>query len=124
MPTKTAVNLTPEDWKHYQPFRLTENVSLSSVSYDEAISVAQSITKELIHRFGAKKVKLFGSLARSDYNPRSDIDLSVWGIPASEFYRAVAFATGFSKIWRVDLVDAEECGTSLSKAIQKEGIEL
>ena len=33
-------------------------------------------------------------------------------------------ATGFSKIWKVDLVDAEECGDSLSKAILKEGIEL
>ena len=124
MSTKTAADLTPEDWKHYQPFRSTENAAFSSVSYDEAISVAQSITKELIHRFGAKKVKLFGSLARSDYHRRSDIDLAVWGIPAPEFYRAVAFATGFSKIWKVDLVDAEECGDSLSKAIQSEGIEL
>jgi len=124
MSTKTAADLAPEDWKHYQPFRPTENVSLSSGSYDEAISVAQSIAEELIHRFGAKKVTLFGSLARSTYNPRSDIDLAVWGLPASKFYRAVAFATGFSKIWKVDLVDAEECGESLRKAILKEGIEL
>jgi predicted nucleotidyltransferase len=124
MPTKTAADLAPEDWKHYQPFSPTENVSPSSGSFEDAMSVAQGIAKELIHGFGAKKVKLFGSLARSDYHRRSDIDLAVWGIPAPEFYRAVAFATGFSKIWKVDLVDAEECGDSLSKAIQSEGIEL
>ena len=32
-------------------------------------------------RFGAEKILLFGSRARGDYKPRSDIDLAIFGMP-------------------------------------------
>ena len=86
--------------------------------------MARSIAKELIERFGAKKVILFGSLARGEYSRWSDIDLAVWGIAPVDFFKAVAFATGFSKIWKVDLVDGEDCSKSLHDVILKEGIKL
>ncbi len=89
-----------------------------------AHGVAVGIAKELKSRFGAKKVALFGSLARGEFDRWSDIDLVAWGIPAAGFYRAVAFATGFSGDWRVDLVDAEDCSPSLRVVLEREGVEL
>jgi predicted nucleotidyltransferase len=86
--------------------------------------VARSIAKELVERFGAKKVVLFGSLARGGYSRWSDIDLAVWGIPPVEFFKAVSFATGFSETWKVDLADGEDCSAGLQDVILKEGIEL
>ena len=86
--------------------------------------MARSIAKELVERFGAKKVMLFGSLARGGYSKWSDIDLAVWAIPPVEFFKAVSFATGFSETWKVDLVDGEDCSTGLQDVILKEGIEL
>lgn len=35
----------------------------------------------LAHRAGAKRVVLFGSRARNEERPRSDIDLAVFGLP-------------------------------------------
>jgi predicted nucleotidyltransferase len=80
----------------------------------------------LIHnsRFEAKKVMLLGSLARGGHSRWSDIDLAVWGIPPVDFFKAVSFATGFSKIWKVDLVDGGDCSKGLHDIILKEGIEL
>lgn len=70
-------------------------------------------------------VVVFGSLVRRDwFTPWSDIDLAVWGIPANQFYQAVAAVTGLSPDFEVDLVDAEDCSTSLRRTIEREGKEL
>lgn len=36
---------------------------------------------ELVRRYGARKLVLFGSRARGDFHERSDIDLAVYGMP-------------------------------------------
>jgi hypothetical protein len=33
----------------------------------------------------------------------------VWGIPPDNYYKAVAFASGFSSVWNVDIVDPDDC---------------
>ena len=124
MTVKTAAGLKPVDWKLYRPFTSTEEKYSSSTSVADGYSVAKGIATELMRHYGAKKIMLFGSLVRGHLHARSDIDLAVWGIPATKFYRAVAFATGFSKMWKVDLVDGDECGEALSEIIQKEGVRL
>lgn len=124
MTVKTVFYLKPADWKNYQPFTSTKDNYSSSTTADDGYSVAKDIAAELIRHYGAKRVVLFGSLARGDLHRHSDIDLAVWGIPASKFYRAVAFATGFSKTWKVDLVDGDDCGETLSEIINKEGVGL
>ena len=122
---KTAYNLKPSEWKQYKPFMtVIAEQNQTAVHAAEAYKLAREIAKGLVDVFRAKRVKLFGSLARGDYHPRSDMDLAVWGIPDSKFYRAVAFATGFSKEWKVDLVDADDCGVTLREVIEREGIEL
>ena len=52
----------------------------------------------------------------------SDIDIAAWNIPNNLFYKAAAFATGYSNIWNVELVDFNDCKESLKKAILAEGI--
>jgi uncharacterized protein len=86
--------------------------------------VASAIAKEVKIRFGASRVMLFGSLARQDFHRWSDIDLAVWGVSSADYYRAVAFSSGFSELFKVDLVDAEDCSESLRRHIQREGVEL
>lgn len=123
---KTALDLSPFEWKQYHPF--TAGGSRYSMllirKRDSARNVAGSIAQELVKRFGAHRVVLFGSASRGDIHKKSDIDLAVWGIPPKDFYRAVAFASGYSKEWRVDLVDAEDCRETLRYSILKDGVEL
>ena len=123
---KTALDLSPLEWKRYHPFGTGSERSflLLKSEQDNARDVAGSIARELIKRFGAHKVVLFGSVARGNIHKKSDIDLAVWGIPPKDFYRAVAFASGYGKEWKVDLVDAEDCRVSLRQSILKDGVEL
>ena len=123
---KTALDLSPFEWKQYHPFTTSdrEYSMLLIHKRDSARNVAVSIARELVKRFGAHRVVLFGSAARGDIHKKSDIDLAVWGIPPKDFYRAVAFASGYSKEWRVDLVDAEDCRETLRHFILKDGVEL
>ena len=122
--SKTALDIEASQWRHYRPFRMATEKHLPSDTLEGATSVARNIAKELVERFGAKKVMLFGSLVRGGYSRWSDIDLAVWGIPPVDFFKAVSFATGFSKTWKVDLVDGEDCSKGLLDVILKEGTEL
>ena len=124
MASKTALDIDPSKWDQYQPFVPDVKAKSSASPAKEAYSVAKKIAEELVKRFGAKKVVLFGSLARGDFNRWSDIDLAVWGIPAAKFFKAVSFASGISDLWRVDLVDSQDCTRALREIILEEGTEL
>ncbi len=124
MSSKTALDMPPAKWREYHPFKREAAQGAPAFSLAEAQAVARAIGQELVRRFGAKRVVMFGSLARGDFGRRSDIDLAVWGIPAADFYRAVAFASGYSSAWEVNLVDAEDCPGSLREVITREGVEV
>ncbi|MCL5966808.1 MAG: nucleotidyltransferase domain-containing protein [Deltaproteobacteria bacterium] len=97
----------------YEPFRKSRERLGAAFSPDVARATAERIARTLVSRFGAERVLLFGSLARAEFTPWSDIDLAAEGIPAKDFYRAVAYAAGASAIWKVDLVDMKDCPDSL-----------
>ena len=124
MSSVTALDIKPAMWKKYRPFSLSQARKELPSAIDEAHTVAKKLAEELINRFGAKNVFLFGSLARGDFSKWSDIDMAVRGIPSKDFYRAVAFASGFSKVWKIDLVDTADCSEDLQGIILKEGIRL
>jgi uncharacterized protein len=124
MPGKTAFEMSPAEWRQYRPFRAGKKTPPLVAQAEEARRVATFLATELRSRFGAEKVVLFGSLARSEFSRHSDIDLAVWGVPPAEFYRAVAFASGYSKVWEVDLVDVEDCSEALRRNIEQEGVVL
>ena len=124
MPSRTARDISPAFLKEYRPDRTDSGAVPRPDPADEGRAVADSIAKELKSRFGASRVLLFGSYSGGDFQRRSDIDLSVWGIPSATYYRAVAFASGFSEKFKVDLVDAEDCSESLRLHIEGEGVKL
>lgn len=116
----TAADLSKEQLKCYRPFESGKRAGLTS----EAKKVATLTARELCARYGARKVFLFGSLARGDQGPVYDIDLAVKGISPARFFEAVAFVTGQSRKWKIDLVDVDDCTGSLRDMIEKEGVVL
>jgi len=44
----------------------------------------------ILRRHGARRIVLYGSLARGDYRMDSDIDLCYEGIPSEDYFRTVA----------------------------------
>jgi predicted nucleotidyltransferase len=124
MSGKTALEMDPIEWQRYHPFGGRKDKTLQGKKTVEARKLANKLATELRQQFGAQRVVLFGSLAREELTAHSDIDLAVWGIPPEKFYSAVAFVTGASISWSVDLVDGEDCSPALLQSIETEGIEL
>ena len=79
----------------------------------------------LREKFGAEKIVLFGTLAHDEwFSQWSDIDLAVLGIEPESFYAAVAFVTGLSSSFKIDMVDIKGCRPALKKVIEGEGVEI
>jgi predicted nucleotidyltransferase len=66
----------------------------------------------ILLRLGATEVYVFGSHARGDALPGSDLDLAVRGMPPEHFFRAVGEACSMLSI-PVDLVDLDESSPAL-----------
>ena len=121
---RTALSLLPGELQAYRPAREPDNRQLQE-RLGKAWEVARRAAHLLRERFGATHVVVFGSLAHGAwFSPWSDIDLAAWGIPAGQFYRAVAAITGFSADFEVNLVDPEDCRPTVRQAIEREGISL
>jgi predicted nucleotidyltransferase len=115
-----AADLSDKQLKRYRPFQGRKETDSSS----EAKRLAARIARGLAERYGAQKVFLFGSLSRGDQGSVFDIDLAVKGISPAQFFEAVAFATGRSSKWKLDLVDIDDCGSSLRAMVEEEGVVL
>lgn len=77
-------------------------------------------------RYGATKIVLFGSRARGDNHPRSDIDLAIYGMPERQqasFYFAVE--EELQTLLKFDLVHiTQHISPALLQNIQKDGVTL
>lgn len=86
----------------------------------------QSQIAQLGARYGATKIVLFGSRARGDNHPRSDIDLAIYGIPENQqasFYFAVEEELQtLLKFYLVHIT--QHTGPALLQNIQKDGVTL
>ena len=82
--------------------------------------VIQEIRK-LAEKYGVNKVILFGSRARGDYRPKSNIDLAVQGGDTVRFSLDVDEET--STLLKYDIVDLDaSVQKELLESISKEGI--
>ncbi len=122
--TRTALNLSPLQWQQYNPYRETDEAQ-ELERWQQAWLVARQAGQLLRYKFGATRVVVFGSLAhRGWFTAWSDIDLAVWGVPDTQFYRAVAAVMNLNPNFKVDVVDPADCYSSVRESIEQEGIEL
>ena len=76
--------------------------------------------RELAKKYGVNKVILFGSRARGDYRPKSDIDLAVQGGDIPRFSLDVDEET--STLLEYDIVDLDgSVQEELLESIRREG---
>lgn len=123
---KTALELTPEEWKTYNPIK---NYLTDTNEYEEraklAWEVARNIGIILKEKFGVKKVIVFGSLVhRHWFNDRSDIDLAVENLLPEKFFTALTNISSITNDFDIDLIPIETCFPRLKKVIETEGVEI
>jgi len=123
---KTVRDLSLEEIKKYHQFhKKMEDQKKEKLQqrYHEAWNVARKAANILYQRYQAKKVAVFGSLTDIElFNEWSDIDIAVWGVKPELYYRAVAEIISLSPIFKVDIVDTDDCHKTLQELIEKEGI--
>ena len=126
----TALDLSADALRKYHPLavirrRATSEKSEVSQRRRRASVTARRASELLRSEFGAKKVIVFGSLARHvGFSPWSDIDIAATGIPPTRFFEAVGVVTGLSAEFKLDLIDLETCLPALHERIVTEGKEL
>jgi predicted nucleotidyltransferase len=125
----TALELGPEGWKPYleglkkrpEPVLSPEQIA----ERDRLIEKAREAAAMLKHKYGAKCVILFGSLAHKGwFHPRSDVDLAVEGVAPDDFYQAWEDAALMIRGRKVDLLRLETAATPMLRAIREEGVAL
>lgn len=123
---KTVKDLSLEEVAQYrQSYKEREKQKKLKLGerYKEAWETARRVAEILYGRYRAKKVAIFGSLRSSElFNEWSDIDIAVWGIEPELYYKAVAETISLSPIFKIDIVDPDDCSESLKRLIEKEGI--
>lgn len=86
----------------------------------EATRAAQALVEEL----GARRVLLFGSLARGNATLDSDVDLWVEGLAEDAFLDAVSLVRQHITATEVDVVRAEWARASVRERALREGVVL
>jgi len=80
----------------------------------------EKITQVLVSQFGAQRVIVFGSLVLGRFREDSDIDVAVAGVPASDFFPALAAVQRLTA-FPVDLKPWEDLEPYFQQKIIKTG---
>ena len=123
---KTALTLSPEEYKQYNPFlHLKVKKEEIYARYARAQKTAKAAAEFLRTKYNANKVFIFGSLADVDYfNKWSDIELAAEGIHPHSFYKAVADVINFSQEFEIDLIDLNDCKQRIRDSVESYGLEI
>jgi predicted nucleotidyltransferase len=87
----------------------------------ERLTECRAMSSALLELPGVRRVALFGSLARGEAAPGSDVDVWIEGLAESEWLSAVAVARRMVSAAEVDLVRAESASPALAARVAAEG---
>jgi len=124
--TKTALILSPNDYKQYNPFFHLSRKKVGILDrYERAFLTAKEVATFLRSQYDAYKIYVFGSLSDMDtFNQWSDIDLAVEGIQSNIFYKAVADIIDANHEFEIDLINLNDCKQEIRKSVELYGIEI
>ena len=90
------------------------------------IKEIQNIVRDIAQQYGVKKVSLFGSYARGEARPNSDIDLHIDKGRIRGLFQLAGFQLDLEEKFNtnVDVLTTESLNEKLLKRISKEGIVL
>lgn len=80
---------------------------------------------DLAARYGAQRLVLYGSRARGDFQPRSDIDLAVYGMPEKQRGGFAMEAEELPTLLKLDIVHISlNMEPAFLENIEKDGVVL
>jgi uncharacterized protein len=122
-----SLSIPPEPMQRYiqtAQQRYRDQVEQRSQRHQRGWVVARSAAALLKQIFGVQRVVLFGSWLDIDrIHAHSDLDLAVWGLDESVYFRAIAQLQDIDPEFSIDLVEAEQAYDYIQGAIEQ-GVEL
>ncbi|HET6316412.1 MAG TPA: nucleotidyltransferase domain-containing protein [Chloroflexota bacterium] len=120
----TARELGPAGWRSYRGPTSTPRAQLTPAERDQLLNRIR-LAAERLKQLGARRVVLFGSLARGDWTaPLSDVDLAVADLPAGAYWEGWRLAEEAVGDVSVDLIALERASEPLRRAVERDGVEL
>jgi predicted nucleotidyltransferase len=87
-----------------------------------ARKIAREAASILRKQFGVQEAALFGSTVKPVlFHSHSDVDIAVWGLDGSEYFRAVGILQSIDPEISVDLVAFESASPALQSVIRRDG---
>ncbi|WP_324715572.1 nucleotidyltransferase domain-containing protein [Carboxydochorda subterranea] len=125
---KLARDLTSEEIARYRATALErerDKARRAEQRHRRAWDLARRAAQLLRTKYRAARVVAFGSLVEEGrFGLGSDVDIAVWGLPGTAYFRAVAEVAEMDPEIPIDLVDGESCSGGLLRSIEKHGVEL
>lgn len=91
----------------------------------QALKAARAAADLLRRRYGATRVRLFGSVLHPErFHERSDVDLAVEGLDPQDYLSAWAAVNGPGTEFEIDLVTSDMCRPAIWESLEREGVEL
>ena len=104
-------------WRHRKVEQATEQERLMQQAWEDVQAVGAVLKQE----FGVTRIIVFGSLINDRFHPDSDIDIAAEGIPAADYFAAIAAVNRVSRRW-VDLKPLESLDSHFRDRVLAEGI--
>lgn len=122
MSQSNAPKPSPEQMAQYRASarrRAEQRRQQQLARYQRGRKVAKTAARLLKDTWSANKVVLFGSMLTPEkVHSRSDIDLAVWGLPATDYLQALAAVLDIDPDFSIDLIEVEHASSHLFTAIQ------
>ena len=100
--------------------RLTERAVVLEQERNRILSNLPGIMQSFTKEFEVKKIYLFGSLIKGNFDHQSDIDVAIEGLSSHLYVKALAFLSDYLKR-EINLVPLETCSSSLKEVIYSDG---
>ena len=100
--------------------RLTERAMVLEKERNTILLNLPDAMRVFTKEFEVKKIYLFGSLIKGDFDERSDIDVAIEGLSPRLYLKALAFFSDYFKR-EINLIPLETCGSSLKEVIYTDG---
>ncbi|MEB3292463.1 MAG: nucleotidyltransferase domain-containing protein [Synechococcales bacterium] len=103
-------------WRKRKAEQVVEQQALAAQAWEDVKAISTVLQRD----FGATQIILFGSLVKQRFHANSDIDIAAAGIPAMDYFAAVAAVNQVSRRW-VDLKPLEALEPHFRDRILAEG---
>lgn len=123
----SALDVTPDEMAQYRATMAKDAAADEDRRIElegHAWTIARAAADRLRDEYFASRVLLYGSLARGQFRPGSDIDIAAWGIDAGQWLNIVGLGLELGREVETNICLAESMRPEVRQAALRDGLDL